>query len=75
MANDKRPTLPGEGIAPAATPPRPPAQGSVETTKRYTVVGPRPVHGAAPGSDVTLTLTADQEEHLISVGHLKISTR
>lgn len=74
---DRERSLPGEGIVPAATrgPKRSVDPATVTTTKKYTVIGPHPVGGVATGNDVTLTLTADQEKHLVEVGHIKVSTR
>lgn len=39
--------------------------------KRYRVTGPFKVGGVEPGGIVYLSLTPEQEHHLISVGHIR----
>lgn len=72
---DLRKTVPGGGAVNAAA-----QRGVVNrnaalttVTKSYVVTGPRKVGGVATGGTVSLTLTADQEKHLIDVGHIKLA--
>lgn len=74
--SDSKPTVPGGGLVPAAQRGLVSPRGNpalVTTTKLYAVVGPRKVGGVATGGTVSLTLTADQEKHLVDVGHIRLA--
>lgn len=73
--SEAKPTRPGAGVVNAAA-----QRGVVNrnaalttVTKSYVVTGPRKVGGVATGGTVSLTLTADQEKHLVDVGHIRLA--
>lgn len=44
---------------------------SQHPSRRYRVTGPKPIRGAAPGSEVTLTINPGAARALVTAGHLE----